>query len=94
MRLGRKGYPALTDRASDGIRKSGLFAEPELWRFDWEPSYTRAEWLDVLPTRGALTRLAAEPLTDVLYEVGEAVDALGGSFTVRYAAVVVTATRN
>ncbi|MRH90230.1 methyltransferase domain-containing protein [Nocardia sp. SYP-A9097] len=92
MRLGRKGYPALTDRAADGIRTSGLFADPELWRFDWEQSYTRAEWLDVLPTQGGLTRLAPEPLGVVLNEVGAAIDALGGSCTVRYATVVVTAT--
>jgi hypothetical protein len=87
------GYSVLFSRAADGIREVGRFSDPEQWRFDWEWSYTREEWLDLLPTRGALTRLPPDKLAEVLESVGTAIDAMGGGFTMRYATVVVTAAR-
>ena len=33
-------YQGLYARAADGIREVGGFGEPELWRYDWERSYT------------------------------------------------------
>ncbi|GGY06710.1 class I SAM-dependent methyltransferase [Streptomyces hiroshimensis] len=87
------GYQALCTKADDGIRKVGAFSEPEQWRFDWECSYTRDAWLDQLPTQGPFTRLPADKLAEVLESVGAAIDALGGSFTMPYATVAVTAIR-
>jgi SAM-dependent methyltransferase len=87
------GYQVLFSRAADGIREVGGFDEPEQWRFDWERTYTRDEWLDQLPTSGILTRLPSDRLAEVLAGVGNAIDALGGSLTVPYATVAVTATR-
>jgi SAM-dependent methyltransferase len=87
-----EGYQALFDRASGGIRESGIFGDPERWRFDRERSHTRDEWLDELPTSGALTRLPPEKLAKVLEDVGAAIDAMGGGFTVHYTTVAVTAT--
>jgi hypothetical protein len=86
-------YQALFAKAADGIRKVGGFGEPEQWRFDWEQSYTRDEWLDQLPTSGALTQLPPHRLAEVLEGVGTAVDAMGGSFTMPYTTVTVAATR-
>ncbi|MFI6742822.1 class I SAM-dependent methyltransferase [Nonomuraea sp. NPDC050451] len=86
-------YAALSAKAADGIRQAGAFGEVERWRFDWERPYTRDEWLDLLPTTGVHTRLPAATLQEVLAGVGAAVDAVGGGFTMRYAAVVVTAVR-
>ena len=86
-----EGYQALFDRASGGIREAGVFGDPERWRFDRERSYTREEWLDELPTSGALTRLPPEKLAEVLEGVGAAIDAMGGGFTVHYTTVAVTA---
>jgi SAM-dependent methyltransferase len=86
-------YQALFAKIADGIRESGGFSEPEQWRFDWERSYTREEWLDQLPTLGALTQLAPGTLAEVLEGTGAAIDAIGGSFTMQYATVVVTAER-
>ncbi|MFF2550194.1 class I SAM-dependent methyltransferase [Nocardia sp. NPDC058058] len=94
MRRGAGGSGAVTDRATDGLRKSGRFTEPEVWRFEWEQPYTRAEYLDLLPSQGTLTQLAPEPLARILDEVGAAIDATGGVATVRYTTVVVTATRD
>jgi SAM-dependent methyltransferase len=87
------GYQALFTKAADGIRAVGGFSDPEQWRFDWERSYTREEWLDQLPTSGALTRLPPDKLAEVLEGVGAAIDAMGGSFTMPYATVAVTAAR-
>jgi hypothetical protein len=84
----------LFTKAADGIRDAGGFSDPEQWRFDWERSYTRDEWLDQLPTSGALTQLPADKLREVLDGVGAAIDAMGGSFTMPYATVAVTAVRS
>jgi hypothetical protein len=75
------------------MREVGGFSDPEQWRFDWERSYTREEWLDQLPTSGALTRLPPDKLAEVLVGVGAAIDVRGGSFTMPYATVVVSAVR-
>jgi SAM-dependent methyltransferase len=86
-------YQTLFAKIADGIREAGGFSEPEQWRFDWGRSYTRDEWLDQLPTLGALTQLAPEKLAEVLEGAAAAIDAIGGSFTMQYATVVVTAAR-
>ncbi|MGW5360829.1 class I SAM-dependent methyltransferase [Actinopolymorpha pittospori] len=80
-------------KVADGIRAAGGFGEPEQWRFDWERSYTREEWLDQLPTQGTLTGLPPDKLAEVVEGVGAAIDAMGGSFTMPYTTVAVTATR-
>nr|WP_308295931.1 class I SAM-dependent methyltransferase [Streptomyces sp. ISL-96] len=88
------GYQVLFTKAADGIREAGGFSDPEQWRFDWEWSYTRDAWVDQLPTHGAFTQLTSDKLAEVLKGVGAAIDAMGGSFTMRYATVAVTAVRN
>jgi SAM-dependent methyltransferase len=87
------GYQVLFTKAADGIREMGGFSDPEQWRFDWEWSYTRGAWLDQMPTHGALTQLPSDKLAEVLEGVGAAIDAMGGSFTMRYTTVAVTAAR-
>jgi SAM-dependent methyltransferase len=86
-------YQALFTKAADGIREVGGFTDPEQWRFDWERTYARDEWLDQLPTQGFFTQLPPDRLAEVLEGVGAAVDAMGGGFTARYATVAVTAAR-
>jgi SAM-dependent methyltransferase len=86
-------YQAMFAAAADGIAQAGGFAEPEQWRFDWELSCTRDEWLDLLPTTGTLTRLAPGPLAEVLAAVGAAIDTNGGRLTMPYTTLAVTAAR-
>lgn len=86
-------YQPLFTKIADGIREVDGFGEPEQWRFDWEQTYTRQEWLELMPTQGLLTRLPKDELAQVLDAVGHAVDAMGGSFTMPYTTVVVTAAR-
>ncbi|MER6417720.1 class I SAM-dependent methyltransferase [Streptomyces sp. NPDC001137] len=86
-------YRTILDKAADGIRAAGCFGEPEQWRYDWEFTYTRDAWLDVMPTQGAFTRLPAAALAEVLEAAGSAIDARGGSITMPYATMAVTARR-
>ncbi|KJE20526.1 methylase involved in ubiquinone/menaquinone biosynthesis [Frankia torreyi] len=90
---GPDGYSTLLARAADGIRRSGAFGEPEQWRFDREQSYTRDEWLDQVPTFGGHSTFPPATLARLLAGLGAAVDAVGGVFPMRYAAVVITAAR-
>jgi SAM-dependent methyltransferase len=93
LRQALDAYQALFDKIADGIRAARQFSEPEQWQFDWERSYTRAEWLDQLPTQGHLNLLPPGKLAQVLDSVGAAIDAMGGCFTMPYATVAVTAKR-
>jgi len=85
-------YLAMGAKAADGIRQAGGFEDPEQWRFDWEQSYTRDQWLDQLPTIGALTQFPPDKLAEVLDRVGDAIDAIGGGFTMTYTTLAATAT--
>jgi len=87
------GYSLLFTKAADGIRQVGAFSDPEQWRFDWERSYTRDEWLDQLPTGGHASQFPPAKLAELLAGIGAAIDTVGGSFTMRYTAVAVTAAR-
>ncbi len=84
-------YQAAYAKVADKIRETGQFHDPEQSRFDWERSYTRDQWLDLLPTTGGLTCLGPGQLAEILGEVGLAVDALGGSFTMPYTTLAVIA---
>lgn len=90
----REVYTTMGDTASEGIRRTSAFGEPELRRFDWRQSYTRDEWLELSATTGLTTRLPQEVLNEVLVGLGAAIDAVGGSFTTQYTAAVVTAVRS
>ena len=46
-----------------------------------------------MPTHGPLTRLPSDELAEVLEGVGAAIDAMGGSFRMRYTTVVVATAR-
>ncbi|OUC91664.1 class I SAM-dependent methyltransferase [Streptosporangium minutum] len=86
-------YQAAYVKFTDEICETGQFSDPEQWRFDWEQSYTRDQWLDLLPTTGGLTRLRPDRLAEVLDAVGDAIDSLGGSFTMNYTTLAATAVR-
>lgn len=90
---GLDAYLMMCTKAADGIRQASAFDDHEQWRFDWERPYTRDEWLDQLPTFGLHTQLPPAKLQEVLDGIGAAIDAMGGSFTMHYATLVVTATR-
>lgn len=86
-------YQTLFARTADGMRQAGRFSEPEQWQFDWERTYTTDEWLDQLPSQPLISLFAPEQLPELLQGVGASISAAGGSFTMRYTAVAVTAIR-
>ena len=86
-------YSVMFSRAADGIREPGAFGDPEQWRFDWDRPYTREEWLEQVPTFGGHSQIPPAQRQELLAGIGAAIDAMGGSFTMRYATVAVTAAR-
>jgi SAM-dependent methyltransferase len=84
------GYRALYDRAADGVRASGCFAEPEIRRYDWQRTYTRKELLELIPTSGGLASMPPDKLAEILSTVAAAVD---GDVTLTYATWCLTAVR-
>jgi SAM-dependent methyltransferase len=88
---GIDAYRAILDAAAEGIRASGAFVAPDEWRVDWVRHYGRDEWLEQVPTFGGFAQFDP-PVQDALLEgFGAAVDRVGGSFSMGYAAVAVTA---
>ena len=87
------GYVPILATATDAIRDTAAFRASEQWRFDWTRTYSREEWLDQLPTGADAARLPPAKLRELLAATGEAIDALGGRFTMPYATIVLTAAR-
>lgn len=90
---GLDSYSAFFTKAADGIRQAGAFGDTQQWRFDWDRPYTRDEWLDLVPAFGGHSQFPPATLDELLAGIGAAIDAVGGSFTMHYTAVVVTAVR-
>jgi hypothetical protein len=86
-------YSVGFSKAADGIREAGAFGGPEQWRFDWDRRYTRDQWLEQVPTFGGYSQIPPATQQEILVGTGAAIDALGGSFTMHYATVAVTAAR-
>ena len=89
-----EGYLRMCDKAADGMARAGGFGEPETWQLAWDRPYTRDEWLDVVPTMGGVNLIPAGKLTRLLAGLGEAVDSVGGGFTMHYTTVAVAASRS
>jgi SAM-dependent methyltransferase len=90
---GPDAYSAMCTRAAEGMRQTGAFGDAAEWRFDWDRPYTRDEWLDVVPTFGGYSQIPPAKAEELLAGIGATIDAVGGSFTMGYTAVVATATR-
>jgi SAM-dependent methyltransferase len=90
---GPDAYRRTCAEAAGGMRQAGAFGDPEQWRFDWDRRYTREKWLDMVPTSGFWAQIPAAGQREILAGIGAAVDAAGGSFTMHYTTVAVTAAR-
>jgi SAM-dependent methyltransferase len=90
---GLGGYTAYFASAADGLQNVGSFGDAEQWRFDWQHSYGRQEWLERVPTFSGHDQFTPEKLNELLSCIGAAIDAVGGSFTMSYTAAVLTAQR-
>jgi SAM-dependent methyltransferase len=90
---GAPSYSPIIEKSVDGLQQTGTFGESEQWQFDWERSYTRDEWLEQVPTFGGHSQVPQEELAELLSGIEDVVDAAGGSFTMGYSALVVSAIR-
>ncbi|HJS97045.1 MAG TPA: class I SAM-dependent methyltransferase [Solirubrobacteraceae bacterium] len=86
-------YERFFTSTADEIRSVGAFGDVQRWQLDWQQSYTTAQWLDQVPTFGGHSQFSSSTLEELLDGIGTAIDGIGGSFTMRYAAVAVAATR-
>jgi SAM-dependent methyltransferase len=87
---------AVADRvqaATEALSSSGYFATPDVTPYAWERVYSREEWLDQLPTHSDHRALPTDRLASLLADVGDAIDGLGGAFSMLYTAWTVRATR-
>ncbi len=60
--------------------------------FDWSRPYAKEEWLDQVPSFGGHGAFPEAKLEELLAGIGQAIDAAGGGFTMRYATLAVVAT--
>jgi SAM-dependent methyltransferase len=86
-------YEQIFVKTADEIRRVEAFGEPQRWQVDWEQPYTTDQWLDQVPTFGGHSQFPPDTLGELLGRIGSAIDHAGGGFTMRYATVAVTATR-
>jgi SAM-dependent methyltransferase len=84
-------YETMGDKAAGGMGQAGAFGDPEQWRFGWERSYTRDEWLEQVPTFGGFSRIPPDRQEQILAGIGAAIDAAGGGFTMGFTTLAVTA---
>ena len=89
-----ESYQAGCVRTSKAFTATGAFSHAEQWRTDWERAYTTAEYLDLMRTMSPMSVLSAEQGTELLADVGRAIDAIGGGFTARYSTLAVAVTRS
>jgi hypothetical protein len=81
------------ERMAQVMRESGAFGEPEEWLSAWERTYTKDEWLDLVPTTGGFTRQPEATQRELLDGFGAAIDAAGGIFTMSGTTIAATAAR-
>src|SRR5262249_17383038 len=77
----------------DPLVASGGFDPPEIRTYRWERRYTRAEWLDQLPTHSDHRILPDDQRERLMAAVGAVIDDFGGSFTMIYDTTLITARR-
>jgi SAM-dependent methyltransferase len=86
-------YEGILTKTIDGISGTGAFDPPGRMRFDWQTTVTRDHWLDQVPTAGGHNRIPKPRLDELLDGMAAVIDEVGGTFTMTYATVAVTARR-
>jgi hypothetical protein len=80
-------------RAADGLRDSGAFVSIERREYRWVKQYSKASWLDHLPTHSDHRTLPPDQLASLLEHIGAVIGERGATFPVTYRTVLVTAER-
>ena len=87
------GIDGRLEAASDGLRTSGCFEPPVVAGFEWERSYSGAEWVEQLPTHSDHRTLPPPSLAALLAAVAEVIDGMGGRVEMGYRTWLVSARR-
>ena len=77
----------------DSLAASGAYGPAETARFAWSRRYNTAGWLAQLTTHSDHRALPGARRRRLLDAIGDALDAIGGSFEMRYDTVLVSAHR-
>ena len=85
-------YPRLHDITLNGIHAAAAFHEPTELRLPWSDTISRDSWLDQVPMQRGHDRIPTDRLADLLTALGAAIEAHGGTFTMNYTTVTITAT--
>jgi len=89
--LGHHGDHA--ERARSDLTAVGCFRDAEIHLFPWQESYATDAWLEFLLTHSDHQTLPPQRRERLMSEVGEAIEAIGGSFEMRYETLLVSAQR-
>ncbi len=92
-RHGGDWHMRILNRTARGLTDAGAFDTPRVRRYPWQQTYTREQWLEVVPTFGGHGLLDAEQADELIDDIGSAIDAAEGSFTMTYETLLITATR-
>lgn len=84
---------ARPDSHVEPIAATGRFGTPVVSRYTWPQRYTTEQWLDLLGTHSDHRVLPPDRLRALLDGIGEAVEQLGGFFSVAYDTTLITAVR-
>jgi hypothetical protein len=84
---------ARVEETLTGIAATACFGMPETRSFAWSQTHDTSGWLDHLSTHSDHQALPPAQRERLLAAVGDAIDALGGSFAMSYEAVLVSARR-
>jgi SAM-dependent methyltransferase len=77
----------------EGIASQEELGEVQTRRFPWSRRYDTSAWVDEVETHSDHQRLPRERRDRLLEAVGEAIDALGGSFEMPYETLLISAVR-
>ncbi len=88
------GSDARADTAVAGIAASGGFDAAQPHTFAWSRRHDTAQWLEILRTHSDHQALEPARREQLLGEIGEAVESVGGTFDMPYEAVLVRARRH
>jgi SAM-dependent methyltransferase len=78
---------------ADSFRRTGSFGHPQIRTYTWSTSFTREQWLDLLPTHSDHRTLPPARLAALSDAIGDTITRLGGRFDVTFETVVVSARR-
>lgn len=81
-------------QTADAFVSTGEFGDAAQWSAQWDRTYTTAEYLDLILTMSPIALLTKDQTTELLDNVGAAINAHGGSFISNYETLAVAVTRN